>query len=115
MGAPVLENAGASLCWAMIVSVHLLPCWPVHSCDVAAQVDILFLIYFDTWDDITSIVPGAACMIGAWLGAIPLPLDENELPWPIPNVHGAQLGACVGYLAANIIYVYQTMTAEKRI
>lgn len=69
----------------------------------------------ERWREIVSVyslideVFGAAlgCFLGAWLGAVPIPLDWDRewQKWPVTIVTGAYMGYVVGKLAGTWLFI----------
>jgi len=82
-GASILEQSEETFCWALLMS-HLVV---LPACSLlGAQLEVLPRIFFSAWSDATpeayfqcSIV---FTLIGAWLGAFPIPLDWDR-PWQV--------------------------------
>lgn len=112
-GAPISEQSEETFCWAMLVS-HLVA---LPACSLlGTQSELLPKIFFSTWSDAT---PEAyfqclilCTLVGAWLGAFPIPLDWDRpwQVWPIPCVIGALAGYIIGLGASAVTFTLN----EKR-
>lgn len=112
-GASILEQSEETFCWALLMS--LLVVLPACSL-LGAQMELVPRIFFSAWSDATpeayfqcSIV---FTLIGAWLGAFPIPLDWDRpwQVWPIPCAIGAIVGYIVGLGVSTVTY---TMNEDR--
>ncbi|CAH3122798.1 unnamed protein product [Porites lobata] len=112
-GAPVYEQSEETFCWALFMS-HLVS---LPACSLLGiQLELVPRIFFSMWSEAT---PEAyfqcsilCTLIGAWLGAFPIPLDWDRpwQVWPIPCVIGAIVGYIIGLGAAVVMFAMN----EKR-
>ncbi|XP_015773139.1 PREDICTED: phosphatidylinositol-glycan biosynthesis class F protein-like, partial [Acropora digitifera] len=103
-----------TFCWALLMShLAVLPACSL----LGPHVDLIPKIFFSTWSDAT---PEAyfqclitCTLIGAWLGAFPIPLDWDRpwQVWPIPCVIGALVGYITGLATSTVLIA----TNEKRL
>lgn len=113
-GASVTEQTEETFCWALLMShLAVLPACSL----LGPHVELIPKIFFSTWSDAT---PEAyfqclitCTLIGAWLGAFPIPLDWDRpwQVWPIPCV----IGALVGYITGLATSTVRIATNEKRL
>lgn len=112
-GASVSDQSQETFCWALLMS-HLVS---LPACSLlGAQLELVPRIFFSTCSDAT---PEAyfqcsilCTLVGAWLGAFPIPLDWDRpwQVWPIPCVIGAIVGYIVGLGVAAVTFALN----EKR-
>ncbi|KAF2734494.1 GPI-anchor biosynthesis protein-like protein [Polyplosphaeria fusca] len=110
-GAPVTTHHAETLLAAAHISfLATLPLVYVHGVDggrwreiVAAQVHI---------DEVFGCTLGT--LVGAWLGAVPIPLDWDRewQKWPITIVTGAYIGFTVGKVLGGTILKGKTVSFE---
>lgn len=105
-GAPLSEQSEETFCWALLVS-HLV-ILPASSL-LGTQLELIPKIFCSTWSDAT---PEAyfqcsitCTLVGAWIGAFPIPLDWDRpwQVWPIPCVIGAIVGYITGLGASTVL------------
>ncbi|CAI6341348.1 unnamed protein product [Periconia digitata] len=96
-GAPITtHHAHTLLCGAHIAFLAAIPLVYVHGVDGAAWRDAVALLL--PVDEVYGGLLGAVC--GAWLGAVPIPLDWDRewQKWPVTIVTGAYIGYVFGRL-----------------
>ncbi|PFX30720.1 phosphatidylinositol-glycan biosynthesis class F protein-like [Stylophora pistillata] len=108
-GASVTEQTEETFCWALLMS-HLVI---LPACSLlGAHLELFSRIFFSSWSDGTpesyfqcSII---FTLLGAWLGAFPIPLDWDRpwQVWPIPCVIGALIGYIVGLAISTLIFAF---------
>ncbi|CAG8433382.1 8108_t:CDS:2 [Ambispora gerdemannii] len=117
-GAPLLNKVENT--WLFAIYVSLLAIFP-SACALRDNGPAWARIFSDnnpvTIPEKSIYYPTVATVVGAWLGAIVIPLDWDRpwQVWPIPCVIGAFLGHIVGNLVALIVcYFNVESTAEKK-
>lgn len=99
-GAPITSHlAHTTLCSAHIALLAIYPLIYVHGTDGAKWREIAS--FYAPIDEVFGGFVG--CLIGAWLGAVPIPLDWDRewQKWPVTIVCGAYAGYAVGKLAGG--------------
>jgi phosphatidylinositol glycan class F len=102
-GAPVTSHIPQTL----LSSAHLallavFPLVYVHGSETNKWREIV-----SVYSPIDEVFGGAiGCFLGAWLGAVPIPLDWDRewQKWPVTIVTGAYAGYVVGKLAGALIF-----------
>ncbi|XP_027018888.1 phosphatidylinositol-glycan biosynthesis class F protein [Tachysurus fulvidraco] len=104
-GAPLLESAVETFSLAVLLStLTTLRCLCMHGPNVQAWIRVFSRDgAMSVWDTSLQITTGCS-VIGAWLGAFPIPLDWDRpwQVWPISCSFGATGGFLTGLLAAPI-------------
>ncbi|MBN3320277.1 PIGF protein, partial [Atractosteus spatula] len=101
-GAPLLESALETFSFAVLLSTFTtLRCLCILGPNVQAWIRVFSRDgAMSVWD--TSLQITTACsMIGAWLGAFPIPLDWDR-PWQVWPV-SCTLGATFGFLTGLVV------------
>lgn len=118
-GAPLKESFINTFLWASLMSCTcVLPTAMIIGTDIN-QWRELFL-YSSTWYSLSEIVSywgAVAGVVGAWIGAIPIPLDWDRpwQVWPIPCIYGAIMGHMVGTIGASFFYWYSPNKINKMV
>jgi phosphatidylinositol glycan class F len=110
-GAPLTTHHAHTLLAAAHISLlSTLPLVYVHGVDGAAWRDIIALL--QPVDEVVGGMLGA--VMGAWLGAVPIPLDWDRewQKWPVTIVTGAYMGWAVGRMAGGFVLKGKTITFE---
>ncbi|KAL5009227.1 hypothetical protein ScPMuIL_014808 [Solemya velum] len=115
-GAPVIESSAETFHFALLLSVTtVLPCICVlgqdsyrwsrvflhNSPSLGAETVVLFTTY--------------GSLVGAWLGAFPIPLDWDR-PWQVWPI-SCVIGNLIGYMAAlavSSVYIYHKYNVSKK-
>jgi phosphatidylinositol glycan class F len=102
-GAPLVSHHAHT----MLLAVHLAflttpPLFYVHGLDASTWMRLASLQ--QPVDEIFGLALGAC--VGAWIGAVPIPLDWDRdwQRWPVTVVFGAYAGAVVGKLAGGFVF-----------
>ncbi|XP_027041144.1 phosphatidylinositol-glycan biosynthesis class F protein-like [Pocillopora damicornis] len=108
-GASITEQTEETFCWALLMS-HLVV---LPACSLlGAHLELFPRIFFSSWSDGTpeayfqcSII---FTLLGAWLGAFPIPLDWDRpwQVWPIPCVIGALVGYIIGLAISTLTFAF---------
>ena len=101
-GAPLTTHfPHTALCAAHLSMLIALPLVYVHGIDkvVWREIACAFLPFDDVW------AASVGTAIGAWLGAVPIPLDWDRewQKWPVTIVSGAYAGYVVGKLLGGTV------------
>jgi GPI ethanolamine phosphate transferase 2/3 subunit F len=101
-GAPLTTHVSlTALCAAHMATLAIMPLVYVHGVDAQRWRDVAALM------SPTDEVFGAACgtMVGAWIGAVPIPLDWDRewQRWPVTIVSGAYAGWAVGKVLGGTV------------
>jgi phosphatidylinositol glycan class F len=100
LGAPVTTHVPQTvLSSAHLALLAVFPLIYVHGLEGKKWREII-----SAYSPIDEIFGGAAgCFLGAWLGAVPIPLDWDRewQKWPVTIVTGAYLGYVVGKLVGG--------------
>jgi phosphatidylinositol glycan class F len=82
----------------------------VHGVDGGAWRDIIALL--QPVDEVVGGMLGA--VIGAWLGAVPIPLDWDRewQKWPVTIVTGAYAGWALGRMVGGVVLKGKTVVFE---
>ncbi|KAJ4355525.1 Glycosylphosphatidylinositol (GPI) anchor assembly protein [Didymosphaeria variabile] len=102
-GAPLTtHHAHTLLAGAHISFLSTLPLVYVHGVDGATWREIIALLR--PVDEVYGGMIGT--VVGAWLGAIPIPLDWDRewQKWPVTIVSGAYVGWAVGKLLGGLVF-----------
>merc|ERR1712216_611067 len=114
-GAPVVTAAHKTFAFSMILGG--IPAMPL-GCTLGSDVrvwqrvlshnDIRGAAEFQFW------IPAAAAVVGAWVGAFPIPLDWDRpwQAWPITCTAGAICGHNIGLISAAVYLFLQARAAE---
>ena len=94
-GAPfTTHHPETALCAAHMALLAAFPLFYAHGLSAAAWAEVarVLLPFDEVWGATTG------TLLGAWLGAVPIPLDWDRdwQRWPVTIVTGAYLGCCVG-------------------
>ncbi|XP_016355428.1 phosphatidylinositol-glycan biosynthesis class F protein-like [Sinocyclocheilus anshuiensis] len=104
-GAPLLESALETFSLAVLLStLTTLRCLCILGPNVQAWIRVFSRDgAMSVWDTSLQITTGCS-VIGAWLGAFPIPLDWDRpwQVWPISCTLGATTGFLTGLLAAPV-------------
>ncbi len=107
-GAPLTTHLPHTLlCSAHIALLTLFPLIYVHGSDGKKWREIASL-----YSPIDEVFGGAVgCLLGAWLGAVPIPLDWDRewQKWPITIVTGAYIGYTAGVLLGRYVFKGKTI------
>lgn len=101
-GAPLTTHVlHTALCAAHLSMLLALPLVYVHGIDKAVwrEIACAFLPFDEVWG------ASVGTAVGAWLGAVPIPLDWDRewQKWPVTIVTGAYIGYAIGKLVGGTI------------
>lgn len=115
-GAPFFDKQSQTASLAIMLTVLTV----VPSCltiGYEETVELLLNISTYSGDLLSNIVKNNICftLLGAWLGAIVIPLDWDRpwQVWPVPCYFGGLLGNVVGNMA-NLAFTMQSSSKDKR-
>lgn len=115
-GAPFLSKASETFHFACLLSgLVLLPCFLIVGPNIEEMGRIFLENRCDTNLEVSLLLSSALTLLGAWLGAIPIPLDWDRpwQKWPITCCLGALLGYSTGlFLAA--LYIPRRATHKTK-
>jgi len=98
-GAPLLSLVPQTVLWALLeAAIVALPCAAVLGSSTDTWLRLFIDANVQTMADAYCAIPAMGATAGAWLGAIPIPLDWDRpwQAWPITLVYGAAAGYAVG-------------------
>ncbi|KAF1958021.1 hypothetical protein CC80DRAFT_491329 [Byssothecium circinans] len=101
-GAPITtHHTHTLLCGAHIALLSFLPLVYVHGVDGATWREVIALLL--PIDEVYGGMIGS--VVGAWCGAIPIPLDWDRewQKWPVTIVTGAYIGYAIGKLVGGTL------------
>ncbi|KAG5519595.1 hypothetical protein PMAC_001750 [Pneumocystis sp. 'macacae'] len=105
-GAPVLDYIWeTALCALHLTTLGILPLICIFGMDTEKYAQLLsFELDLQTFQNLKLTIGFYSTFIGAWLGAIPIPLDWDRIwqKWPIPIV----VGGYVGYASSIIVLLF---------
>ncbi|KTW30476.1 uncharacterized protein T551_01759 [Pneumocystis jirovecii RU7] len=105
-GAPVLDYIWeTALCALHLTTLGILPLICVFGMDTEKYAELLsFELDLQVLQNLKLTVGFYSTFIGAWLGAIPIPLDWDRIwqKWPIPIV----IGGYAGYASSIVILLF---------
>ncbi|EON69707.1 hypothetical protein W97_08967 [Coniosporium apollinis CBS 100218] len=110
-GAPFSTHLPhTALCALHASLLAMLPLVYVHGVDSGRWREIVSLMH--PMDEVYGATLGT--LLGAWVGAIPIPLDWDRewQKWPVTIVTGAYIGFAIGKLAGDVFYRENTFTVE---
>ncbi|GAU89888.1 hypothetical protein RvY_02386 [Ramazzottius varieornatus] len=100
-GAPILDSSMETLTLAMLLATTaFLPFCYVYAQPVDELLKVLQTEKLDLSMEKAPLFPGMLAVVGAWCGAVVIPLDWDRpwQAWPIPCCYGAFAGYAVGHL-----------------
>ncbi|KAL8585159.1 hypothetical protein ACOMHN_013174 [Nucella lapillus] len=104
-GAPVLESSRETFHFAMLMtSVVAVPAFCVLGADGDRWTTVFGLGRPALGPETVIYVTSITSLLGAWLGAVPIPLDWDRpwQVWPVSCVLGGVCGHCLGHLLSAI-------------
>jgi len=109
-GAPVLHSASETFHLSCLLTLtSTFPC----VCAIGSSVDA----WMKTWNtynksgefsrEFSALVVALCSVVGAWVGAVPIPLDWDRpwQVWPVSCLIGCVLGHCAGLILVSILLV----------
>jgi GPI ethanolamine phosphate transferase 2/3 subunit F len=111
-GAPFLDNISHTLlCSAHFALLALLPIFYARGVDQQALVAVAGV--YAPLDETFGGLIGAVA--GAWLGAVPIPLDWDRdwQRWPVTIVAGMYLGHCLGAKMAGMLFYGKRLATPR--
>ncbi|XP_076463517.1 GPI ethanolamine phosphate transferase, stabilizing subunit-like [Babylonia areolata] len=104
-GAPMLESSRETFHFAMLMtSLVAVPAFCVLGADGDKWTRVFALGRPALGKETVIYITSVSSMLGAWLGAVPIPLDWDRpwQVWPVSCVVGALMGHCVGLLGSAV-------------
>ena len=116
-GAPVTELAGHTLAWSALQSAIAVvpPSIRLDSKDRETWFRVFIDFKLRNMNEVALAVTSMSSILGAWLGAIPIPLDWDEpwQAWPVTLVYGSMFGALLSSTALYVITKFELIDLRR--
>ncbi|KAG2179132.1 hypothetical protein INT43_001982 [Umbelopsis isabellina] len=112
LGAPFLDKLWSTACFSVLVATVV--CLPVTNQLGIADSEIYTRVFMKhrpiTNSEMAAYIQAVSVLVGAWLGAVVIPLDWERpwQQWPISCVLGAIVGQAIGSVSTAVLYFMPT-------
>ncbi|KAK7493427.1 hypothetical protein BaRGS_00015327 [Batillaria attramentaria] len=109
-GAPAIEATAETFHFALLLTaLAVVPACFVLGPDLGRWSTVFILGKPSLGPETAVFITGICTLVGAWLGAVPIPLDWDRpwQVWPVSCVLGSLFGYCVGLLLSAVYMPYK--------
>lgn len=112
LGAPFLDKLWSTACFSVLVATVV--CLSVTNQLGIAETEIYTRVFMKhrpiTNSEMAAYIQAVSVLVGAWLGAVVIPLDWERpwQQWPISCVLGAIVGQAIGSVGTTVLYFMPT-------